>query len=716
MLPDGVSAYECRHCKTPLRRPLQRGSHGLWSVVEGQPYPLGVTWLPAEQAYNFALYSRSAQTVELLFFRDGHFDDATSMFLFDPFRNKSGSIWHCRIPVSATRDAKYYSYRIRGPEMETTIAQRVVADDKLLLDPYVRSVYFPPEFDRSEAERPGDNMGKAPLGLLDECLCPFDWKGDRHVRHEADLVIYEMHVRGFTRHESSGLPAPQRGTFEGVIAKIPYLMDLGVTAVELMPVFQFDPQERNYWGYMPLNFFAPHHDYAVSPDQCGQRSEFRRMVQALHAVGIEVILDVVFNHTCEGNARGPTYSYKRIDNATYYLTSDNPNDPYLNFSGCGNTLRTASPAVRRLVVDSLRYWANEMHVDGFRFDLASIFTRNSDGSVNLDDPPIFAEIASDPALADVRLIAEPWDADGTFLLGQRFPGMLWMQWNAHYRDALQQFVRGDPGLVGNLMTRLYGSSDLFPDDCWRSCRPYQSVNYVTSHDGFTLYDLVSYSRKHNEANGHDNTDGANDFSLNCGVEGDESAAPTVIRLRKQLVKNFFCLLMLSNGTPMFRMGDEFLHTQRGNNNPYNQDNETSWLDWRRLDEHGDMFRFFKEMIAFRKAHPAISRSHFWRDDVRWFGPDGPVDLSPSSRSLAFHSRGRSLGDGDLCVLINASCDPVPFYIQPNAPGRWRKVIDTSAESPHDISNEAHQGAERDVVANAVEVAPRSVVVLYQPQS
>ena len=708
-------AYECRHCKKPLRRPLQRDPHRLWSADEGQPFPLGMKWLPSEQAYNFAVYSLHAESVELLFFRENRLDAPVFVYQFDPFRNKSGSIWHCRIPVSATNDSKFYAYRIHGPESKASVggtARDAFDGDKLLLDPYARSVFFPPEFDRSAAERPGSNMAKAPLALLDECQCTFDWNGDRRVRHEADLIIYEMHVRGFTRHASSGLPVRQRGTFEGVVAKIPHLVELGITAVELMPVFQSDPQEGNYWGYMPLNFFAPYHAYSVTPDQCVQKSEFRHMIQALHAVGIEVLLDVVFNHTCEGNEKGPTYSFKGIDNATYYLMSGNPHDPYSNFSGCGNTLCTANPAVRQLIIDSLRYWAIEMHVDGFRFDLASIFARSSDGSINLDEPPIFAGIAGDPALANVRLIAEPWDAGGTFLLGQRFPGTLWMQWNALYRDTVQRFVRGDAGLVGDLMTRLYASSDLFSDECLRAYRPYQSVNYITSHDGFTLYDLVSYNRRHNAANGHDNTDGANDFSHNCGVEGDDgNVSAKVMQLRKQQVKNFVCLLMLSNGTPMFRMGDEFLHTQRGNNNPYNQDNETSWLDWRRLDEHRDVFRFFKEMIAFRKAHPSISRSHFWRDDVQWLGPDGPVDLSPSSRVLAFHLSGRSVNDGDLYVLINASLDPRNFRVLRGSPGLWRKVIDTAAASPRDISI---SGLPVDDSLEKVDIAPQSVVVLCRP--
>jgi glycogen operon protein len=651
-----------------------------------------------------------ARSVELLLFREDDLEHPAFVLLFDPLRNKSGSVWHCRIPVSATNDAKFYAYRMCGSEAQAGDTGHAFDGDKLLLDPYARSVYFPANFDRSAAQRPGSNLGKAPLGLLIECQCKFEWDDDVHIRHEADLIIYEMHVRGLTRHPSSGVPVDQRGTFEAVIAKIPHLVELGITAVELMPVFQFDPQEGNYWGYMPLNFFAPHHAYSNSPDHCAQRSQFRRMVQALHAAGIEVILDVVFNHTCEGDANGPTYSFKGIDNSTYYLVAGHSPNPYPNFSGCGNTLHTSNVAVRRLIIDSLRYWATEMHVDGFRFDLASVFTRNSDGSINLDDPAIFAEIAGDPALADVRLIAEPWDAEGTFLLGRRFPGTLWMQWNAHYRDTLQRFVRGDAGLVGNLMTALYGSSDLFPDDWANALRPYQSVNYITSHDGFTLYDLVSYSRRHNEANGHNNADGTNDFSHNCGVEGDAQVSADVLRLRKQLVKNFVCLLMLSNGTPMFRMGDEFLHTQGGNNNPYNQDNETSWLDWRRLEQHRDIFRFFKEMIAFRKAQPSISRSHFWRDDVHWYGPDGPVDLSSASQTLAFLLSGEAVNDNNLSVLINGSQQSVTFRLQLGSSAAWHKMIDTAAESPRDILSDGRAG---DAAIDTLEIAPHSVVVLVQ---
>lgn len=532
-----------------------------------------------------------ADRVELLLFREDGLDRPSFRFTLDPLIHRSGSTWHCRLSAAVVDGAKYYGYVIHGPRADAAAGSHAFDPEKLLLDPYARSVFFPPAFDREAARLPGSNFGKAPLALLDECRCAFEWKGPPRVSRDQDLIIYEMHVRGFTRHESSGIESERRGTFAGVIEKIPYLRELGVTALELMPVHQFDPQEGNYWGYMPLNFFAPHHAYATNPQDCVQRSEFRQMVQALHDAGIQVILDVVFNHTCEGNATGPTYCYKGIDNETYYLTTPGE-EPYLNFSGCGNTLRTRHPTVRRLIVDSLRRWATEMRVDGFRFDLASIFARDSEGTLAPDDPPVIAEIEGDPALTDLHLIAEPWDAAGAFQLGRDFPGVLWMQWNACYRDTLQRFMRGDGGLVGELMTRLYGSSELFPDDAPIACRPYQSVNYVSSHDGSTMYDLVSYSRRHNEANGHGNVDGPSEFSRNCGREGEEGVPEETIRLRKRLVKNFVCLLMLSNGTPMFRMGDEFLQTQGGNSNPYNQDNETSWLDWRRLERHRDVFRFF----------------------------------------------------------------------------------------------------------------------------
>ena len=702
-----VELYECRHCRTPLSPSRLRVCLDSWAATEGQPFPLGVRWIPEEQSYNFAIYSKHAEQVELLFFTKDCLAEPVFVFRFEPLCNKSGPIWHTRVPVTLIDDAKFYGYRMAGPAPQSGYEQHAFDPEKLLLDPYARSIFFPPDFDRSAAQRPGSNLGWAPLALLDECDCPFAWEDDQPIRHEADLVIYEMHVRGFTRHPNSGVSVDRRGTFQGVIDKIPYLIDLGVTAVELMPVFQFDPQEDNYWGYMPLGFFAPHHLYAIQTDVCAQRSEFRRMVKALHAAGIEVILDVVFNHTAEGDEGGPTYSFKGIDNSTYYMITPGQPARYANYSGCGNTLHTANRAVRRLIVDSLRYWVAEMHVDGFRFDLASVFARNSDGSINLDDPPLFAEIAGDPLLTSVRLIAEPWDAGDGFLLGRRFPGTLWMQWNARYRDSLQQFVRGDGGLVGELMTRLYGSSDLFPADVFHALRPFQSVNYITSHDGSTLYDLVSYDRKHNEANGHGNTDGPEEFTWNCGVEGEANATAEIRQLRKQQVKNFFCLLMLSNGTPMFRMGDEFLQTQFGNNNPYMEDSETTWLDWSRLRIHADIFRFVQQMIAFRKSHQSLSRSRFWRDDVQWSGSTGPVDWGPESRTLAFFLGGRQ-AENDLYVMINGDRVPHRFDVPSHSTSCWTIAIQTSAVSPQDIVADLQA---RPVCARSTELMPRSIVVL-----
>ena len=506
------------------------------------------------------------------------------------------------------------------------------------------------------------------------------------------------------------MPETHQGTFLGVVDKIPYLVELGVTAVELMPVFQFDPGDGDYWGYMPLNFFAPHHAYATNTTACNQRDEFCTMVKALHAAGIEVILDVVYNHTCEGGHRGPTYCWKGIDSSTAYMMTGNPNAPYANHSGTGNTLHTANRAVRRMIVDSLRFWDSQMHVDGFRFDLASVFTRNSDGSINLDDPPIVSEIGTDSDLSDDRLIAEPWDADGQFQLGKKFPGQRWMQWNAHYRDTMQRFVRGDCGMVSDLMTRLYGSCDLFPDDLPHALQPQLSVNYITSHDGSTLYDLTAYNEKRNWANGNNNTDGALEYSWDCGWEGDDGTPSEILQLRKQQVRNFFCLLMLSNGTPMFRMGDEFLQTQRGNNNPYNQDNETSWLDWDRRSEHADIFNFVREVISFRKSHPSISRSRFWRGDVRWYGTGHLVDMSLESRQLAYCLHGESQDDADIYVMINAGRDSVEFGIQEWAFEKWRLAIDTSRTSLSELSDDP---ANQCVASPTWNVNARSICVLVE---
>jgi glycogen operon protein len=680
-----------------------------WQREEGSAFPLGVSWVEAEGAFNFALYSKHADAVELCIYCEENPEKPVLQLHLDYLKNKSGPIWHCRIAARQLTHCRYYAYRIRGPGPGTGFSWHTFDPEKLLLDPYVRAVYFPPKFNREAARMPGSNEGRAPLGVLPHRSASYDWTGDRFVRHTSDLIIYEMHVRGFTVHPTSGVSTQNRGTFNGVVEKIPYLLELGVTAVELMPVFQFDPQEGNYWGYMPLGFFAPHHSYSANRHEWRQDDDFRDMVRQLHEAGIEVILDVVYNHTTEGDEHGPTYSFKGIDNSSYYILSGDPSSPYRNFSGTGNTLHTSNRAVRQLIVDSLRYWVKEMHVDGFRFDLASIFALTEDGEVNLRDPPIFGQISAEPELATIRLIAEPWDAVGVSQLGSKFPGQLWMQWNDSYRDTVRRFVRGDPGLIGDLMTRIYGSDDHFPDDRLSACRPWQSINYVSSHDGFTLYDMVSYNEKRNLANGHNNQDGERNGSWNCGWEGDEDVPPQVVQLRKRQVKNFCCLLMLSNGTPMFRMGDEFLHTQQGNNNPYNQDNEISWLNWIRLESNRDVFRFFQKMIAFRKAHPSLSRAHFWRSDVAWYGVEHSVDMSGSSRSLAFCLHGESQNDADLYVMINCWTDTLRFGIHEGTAGQWRRIIDTSADSPRDFLD-----GDGDIVDSVFyEVAGRSVVVLIR---
>ena len=417
------------------------------------------------------------------------------------------------------------------------------------------------------------------------------------------------------------------------------------------------------------------------------------MVKAFHQAGIGVVLDVVYNHTCEGDHRGPIYSYKGIDAAGYYMLSSDPTHPYANYSGTGNTLNFGQRHVRKMVMDSLRYWKREMHVDGFRFDLASVFSRNADGSLNWGDAPIFSEIAADPELGRLRLIAEPWDT-GAYQLGRGFPGITWLQWNGRFRDDIRRFVKSDAGMVPDVMRRIYGSDDFFPDNRAEAYHAYQSVNYVTSHDGFTLYDLVSYNQKRNWANGQQNQDGMDsNYSWNCGHEGDEAVPSEVLALRRKQVKNFCCLLFLSNGTPMFRAGDEFLNTQFGNNNPYNQDNETGWLDWNQLRANEDIYRFFKNMIAFRKSHPTLSRSRFWREDVAWYGVGPAADLSNDSRSLAFCLHGVSQGDDDIYVMINAYWEDLEFQVQEGAAQDWKRIVDTARQVPM-ISREAGVPLER----------------------
>jgi isoamylase len=636
-----------------------------WYAVEGAPNPLGATWIEAERAYNFAIYSKHATGVVLLLYSENDVINPVFTYRLTYPANKSGRVWHCRIPASDAEGARFYAYTVEGP-FEPAAGHRFDSG-KVLFDPYARVVYFPKDFSREAASRLGSNAGRAPLGVLPLRDGQFDWGDDHRPEHAHDAIIYELHVRGFTKSPTSNVPSTKRGTYSGLIDKIPYLKELGVTIIELLPVQQYDPLEGNYWGYMPLSFFAPHLGYSATGGHCVV-TEFKSMVKALHAADIEVVLDVVYNHTTEMDETGPTYSYRGIDNSTYYLLDDD-RAHYRNDCGTGNVLHCGNRYVRKMILDSLRYWVQEMHVDGFRFDLASIFTRDNEGRINLNDPPIIAEISGDPDFAGIRLIAESWDL-ASYQLGRSFPGFTWLQWNGKYRDDIRNFVRGDEGKASSLTTRLYGSDDIFPDQVTDAYHAYQSVNFVTCHDGFTLHDLVAYDQKEN---------------ADC-VEGQ--------------IKNYFSLLMLSNGTPMFVAGDEFMRTQKGYTNPYNQDNEISWIDWSLLEKNRHLFRFFQRLIAFRKAHPSLCRSRFWREDVRWH----PV----APHALAYFLRGASQHDANLYVMINSSAEGIVFSIEEGADGSWQRAIDTSLPSPNDVVEAGHEPV---ISATNYKVEPKSVVVL-----
>jgi isoamylase len=666
-----------------------------WEREEGAPVPVGATWVHELEAWNFSIYSRTATEVSLLIYGARDVSTPVLEFTLDPLVHKTGRLWHCLVSAARVPGATYYAYRMDGPSG----GRNRFVPHKVLSDPYARRLHFPAGFSREAARGEGPNDGQAVLGVLPTAEWaeePLPGPGPRHTH---DMVIYEVHVKGFTARANSGVAEELRGTFRGLIEKIDHLKDLGVTVVELLPVHQYDPQEGNYWGYMTMNFFAPHSEYA----NADAVAEFREMADALHAAGIELWLDVVYNHTAEGDRSGPTYSLAGIDNDAYYIVE--PDGSYDNDTGCGNTTQAADIATRALVLRSLAHWAEQMGVDGFRFDLASILTRDAEGAVEGDMPPMINEIGILAGTHDLRVTAEAWDL-GAYQLGRGFPGIMWRQWNGKFRDDVRGFVKGDDGLVPALMSRVYGSADLFPDGPHDMYRPYQSINFVTAHDGFCLYDLVSYDERHNEANGHGGTDGSSDnLSWNCGWEGDEGAPPEVLALRMRQMKNFAALMMLSNGVPMIVAGDEFANTQRGNNNPYNQDNEITWLDWDRLESHRDLFAFFKAMIALRKGRRSIARSRFWRGDVQWFGTSGAPDTAPWSHSVAWHLSGARYGEGDLYAMVNAHWEPLEFTIQ--VPGQWRRIVDTTRSAPEHVVAVADAPA----VGMSVTVADRSIVVL-----
>src|SRR2546425_920731 len=682
------------------------------AIGPGTSFPLGATVRP--HGVNFSVFSKSSTGVDLLLFNEVNDAQPARVLALDPGKHRTAYYWHAYVP--GLQPGQMYSYRVRGA-FDPHRGLRF-DPDKVLLDPYGKAVAVPRHYSRQAARQPGDTTATAMKSVVAD-PSRYDWEGDTPLqRSYAHTVIYEMHVGGFTRHPSSGLPLATRGTYAGVIAKIPYLQELGVTAVELLPVFQFDAQDSppglvNYWGYSPVSFFAPHQAYSSRQDPLGSLDEFRDMVKALHRAGIEVILDVVFNHTAEGNHGGPTLSLRGFDNSTYYIL-DQDRARYANYSGTGNTLNANHPIVRRMIVDSLRYWVEEMHVDGFRFDLAAILERDQSGQP-MPNPPVLWDIESDPLLAGTKLIAEAWDATGLYEVGN-FIGDSWKEWNGRFRDDVRSFFRGEAGSVGRVADRLLGSPAIYGH---KEREVEQSVNFVTCYDGFTLNNLVSYDRKHNESNGEDNRDGANDNrSWNCGVEGPTDD-PAVEKLRNRQVKNFLAVTMLSAGMPMILMGDGVRGTQLGNNNAYCQNNETSWFDWTLLAKHADLHRFVTELNArrvLRDLEPEgrrMSLNQFLRGaNLEWHGVKlGQPDWGESSLSIAVSVEIRK--ERLLFHLIfNAYWEPLDFElprVDKAGENPWRRWIDTALDSPNDI---LHWNEAGSVPGYTYRAEARSVVVLF----
>ncbi|MEZ6140174.1 MAG: glycogen debranching protein GlgX [Zavarzinella sp.] len=722
-----------------------------FTIRRGHPLPMGVSELA--EGLNFVIHSRHATQV-VLYIQPLTGDDRPLLHVeLDVDTNRTGAHWHVQIvglPTSGFR----YSWLIDGPlgtfhRFDPT---------QHLVDPYAAILSDASGWGTTcEVDRHSTNRRGIYIPAIH-----FDWQDDiRPNTPMPDSIVYELHVRGFTCHPSAGVAHP--GTFAGLVEKIPYLKKLGITAVELLPIHEFDECDcpfqnpetgeynRNYWGYNSLAFFAPKAAYAATAAQHGQFHEFRDMVKAFHDAGIEVWLDVVFNHTGEADDRGRTFSFRGLDNSIYYmLTKDGR---YQNFTGCGNTVNCNHPIVRNMILDCLRFWVGEMHIDGFRFDLASIFGRDADGNV-INHPPIVEMITEDGLLRDTKLVAEPWDAVGLQHVGNFPYGSRWSEWNDHYRDQIRQFWRGDFGTLPLLATRICGSSDLYQ---WNGRNPCHSVNFITSHDGFTLNDLVSYNHKHNMANGEQNRDGMNEnYSWNCGIEG-ETSDEQILRLRTRQAKNFFATLMLSQGVPMFVAGDEFLRTQQGNNNAWCQDNEFSWVDWNLTEKNSGMLRFVQEMIQFRKRHPVLRRNSYFRGelstvkmpssiaidpkaeklpsppqpsslprqaDIHWHGlePYQP-EFSAYSRMIAYSLDGRFSGredilgnqpDHDLYVAINGDDTAHAFRIPPSPQGfSWKRIVDTALDSPNDILAESSE--ELIAVDARYVVAAYSLIVLISDQ-
>jgi isoamylase len=684
----------------------------LYSTTKGEPHPLGATVYP--DGVNFSVFSQNAASMELLLFAEGNSTEPFQIIRMTDEGNKSFHFWH--VFVVDAKPGLHYAYRVHGPEIKRP-GQRYTPE-KVLIDPYAygNSMEL---WNRGAACLLGDNLQQSMRSVVIDPL-DYDWEGDRPLnRPMQDSVIYEMHVGGFTRAGNAHVTSP--GTFRAVTEKIPYLQRLGVTAVELLPVFQFDDTEsrefegnklNNFWGYSTMAYFAPHPGYCEAAGEAQHLTEFRDMVKALHKAGIEVILDVVFNHTDEGNHQGPTFSFRGFDNLNYYYLVDGNQDYYYDYTGCGNTFNCNHPVGAKMILECLRFWVEYMHVDGFRFDEGSVLSRGP-GGAPMEFPPVLWQIELDDVLAETKVIAEAWDAAGLYQVGH-FPGFRWAEWNGVYRDTLRKFVAGQAGLVGALADRITGSPSLYQ---YNGRLPINSVNFITAHDGFTLNDLVSYNDKHNWANGEGNRDGANDnMSWNCGAEGPTDNL-AIEALRERQIRNFATLLMLSQGVPMFVMGDEVRRTQGGNNNAWCQDNPIGWFDWSQTQTQSGMLRFWSELIAFRKSHPAVHRARFFTGainergmkDISWHGTmlNKPGWNDPLARALAWTLAG-SLAHADIHVMVNMYWEPLTFEVPQITERAWYKVINTALPSPQDIDA---PGNEDLVNSHHVEVSGRSIVVL-----
>jgi isoamylase len=671
-------------------------------IRAGSPLPLGTQ--ERGGGGNFAIFSRHASRIRLELF--DHPEDATPARIInlDSARNRTGDVWH--VWVEGIAPGQLYAYRVGGP-YKPTEGHRFNFN-KLLIDPFATAISRLPLWDFESARgydplAPEQDLALSKLDnsrSMPKCVFvneSFEWAGDQPLRHPwSKTVIYETHVRGFSIHPRSGVDHP--GTYRGMIEKIPYLKTLGITAVELMPVQEFNetsvtrrnPQTnqplRNYWGYDPVVFCAPKASYSSSGGLGQQKLEFKEMVRAFHNAGIEVILDIVFNHTAEGDELGPTLCFRGMDNAIFY-TLANDKRYYKDYTGTGNTINANHPVVRDHILTALRYWTMEMHIDGFRFDLASVLGRDETGKL-LANAPLLERIAEDPILRDVKIIAEAWDAAGAYEVGS-FSERRWAEWNGRFRDDVRRFWRGDDGMLGLFASRICGSADIYTKS---GKGPESSINFVTCHDGFTLNDLVSYRYKHNEANREDNADGTDaNLSENYGIEGATTDAG-IDALRKSQIKNFLLTLFISRGVPMLLGGDEFRRTQAGNNNAYCQDNETSWYDWSCLEQHRDIFHFTCGMITFRRAHPILSKEQFYSDaEIQWFSPQGGLPNWANPKEKCFACLIREDGQHALYLIFNTGTDVVDFRLPTVLPGtQWHLAVDTSREAPQDLYSEGEE--------------------------